>query len=133
MKKAFVVGIVILLVLPLPGKGKGIVYIDIDSASIRLYRLAFPPLTLLRGVDRWGIGKRAEAIIWKDLEIAHLFHLMDRSGFPQKGYLQERLIKYDLWRDRGAEFLLSVGYGVGGEKVFFEFRLYDVVRGRYIG
>lgn len=117
----------------LPGISRGIIYIEVDSPQFRLYNLAFPTVRPL-GVPDPDVTKELEAILTRNLIIAHLFRLLPRESLPQKeAFVTPWEIDYPAWKETGAEFLLSVGYEVRGTRLSLCFYLFDCVQGHPIG
>ncbi len=101
------------------------VYLEIDSPKLRLYRLAFLPV--VPGDD---LSKRAESLMERCLEISHLFEFMDRSKFPLiREPLSPERIDYKLWREMGAEFVLSTAISHEGGQLQLVLFFYDPVQG----
>lgn len=101
------------------------VYLEIDSPKLRLYRLAFLPV-----VPGDEFSKRAESLMERCLEISHLFELMDRNKLPlSRELLSPERIDYKLWRDIGAEFVLSTGISAEGGQLQLILFFYDPVQG----
>lgn len=121
------------VLLALVAEGKGIVYIEIDSPQLRLYRLAFPRVVPL-GAPEDRTTEALDQLLRRDLEIAHLFEFLPRGELPQKGvFLSPDAVEYRLWQETAAEFLLSVGYESLGSTLVMSFYLYDCVQSRSIG
>jgi TolB protein len=120
-----------MMLLP-PASSKEIIYIDIGSPQIRKFYLALPGVGGFDSTSPAIRGEMEEALN-QDLTISDLFYLLERDAMPQKGtYITEGNIDFQLWKEAGAEFLLSVGIKGAGDRVSAEFRLFDVVQHIYI-
>lgn len=124
-------GFVMVLFLP-PATGKGIIYIDIDSPQIRKFYLALPEVEAFDSTPE-AIQREMEEALTQNLLVSDLFYLMEREKLPQGGvYITEATADFKAWEDAGAEFLLSVGLTVKGDRISTEFRLFDVAQHTYI-
>ena len=125
--------LMVALLLMEVGTARGIVYIEVDSPQLRLYKLAFPRVVATGPPER-ETAEGIDGLLLRDLEIAHLFELLPREELPQRGFfLTPQQVDYGAWRDTGAEFLLSVGYELRGSTLVLAFHLYDCAQGRPIG
>jgi TolB protein len=119
-------------ILSHPTTGRGIIYINIDSPQIRRFYLALPAIKDL-GQFPQGMKEEVEKTLTQDLIMADLFYLMEKVKLPQQAvYITEGNVDFGVWKDTGAEFLLSVGLKADGDAISIEFRLFDVVQGVYI-
>lgn len=124
--------VVIITILSNPYHGKAVIYIDINSPQIRKFYLALPGVKGIGGTPP-EVTKEMEEALFQDLTISDLFYFIDQEKLPHsEEYITEGNVDYKAWEDAGAEFLLSVGLKVEGERIATEFRLFDVVQHIYV-
>lgn len=99
--------------------GESIVYIEIDSPTQRLYRLAFS----IYPKDT-GPSGRIERVLKRCLEISHLFELVD---LPSNGNLTPQTIDYASLKRNQVELALSLRVEASGREVLLNSFLFDVV------
>lgn len=120
------IGVVISLALAFPAWA--IVYIEITSPTLRLYRLAF-----LWGSPDPSLGSTPKGIIERCLEISYLFEPLPEAEFPRRGFLTPEEIDHGAFKERGAEFVLTASAWTEGPEVVMGFFAYDPVQGVTIG
>jgi len=97
--------------------GKSITYIEIDSPTQRLYRLAF----FIHPKDK-GPSERIERVLKRCLEISHLFELVD---LPSNGSVTPQNIDYATLKRKEVELVLSVKVETSGKEVLLSSFLFD--------
>lgn len=106
----------------------GIVYIEITSPNLRLYRLAY-----LWHCPDPSLGGTPDRIIRRCLEISYLFDPIPEANLPQKGFLTPDKVNHQAFKEVGAEFVLSASAWTEGGEVVLGFFAYDPVQGITIG
>jgi TolB protein len=124
--------LVLALCLLTVSQAMAIVYIKIDSPSIRKFYLALPEVQIMPPASTQESAVLRDVLL-QDLTITNLFNLMESRALPQQQvHVTEKNIDYTAWANAGAEFLLSTVVSIEAGAVVTEFRLFDVVQGTYI-
>jgi len=108
----------------------------IFGPGARSYPIAVSPIRdLSQGVAGKDAGARFADVLERDLTIAGLFKVLDRSAFIEKpetsGYTVDS-INFDNWSVLGALALVKGAYTVDGDNLSLEVRLFDVYQRRQL-
>lgn len=130
------VGLFVLLGTSLffPKQGSCRIYIDINSPSIRKFKIAIPDFKNLGDRAQSKLAVELPAVISHDLELSGYFSIMDKEAFLEEGDKPLTLedIRFKNWSVIGADLLLKAGFNRVGDSLEVVVRLFDVYRGRQI-
>lgn len=117
-------------------------YIDITSPYMKKLPIAIPEFKAIRAPGRnlktgdfYRLKKELPELLTKDLQFCGLFKVLNPGGFlvnPQKSGLTTKQINFKNWRIQGAELLVTGGYGLRGDTLVLQLRLFDVIKSRMI-
>lgn len=128
-------GVLLLISLIFPGHSLGRIYIDINSPSIRKFKVAIPDFKNLSINNKHQeLATRLERVISNDLDLSGYFSPMDKEAFLEENDASLTLenIRFRDWSVIGAELLLKGSYTCIGRTLEVEIRLFDVFWGRQI-
>ena len=112
-----------------------VIYIDIDSPSVRKFKIAVPDFTD-RSYDarHHDLSYRLSGVIKNDLYLSGFFQPMDKGAFLQGGKAADSMgsINFKDWSVIGADLLLKGAYQCVGNSLTVDMRLYDVFWARQI-
>jgi TolB protein len=133
LKNSIRMWILILMIFPfiLPGVGHARVYIDIEAPELQPLPIA---LAQFRGSG--GSPSPLDREIWEilanDLTISGFFEIIPRSEFPNETDALSDPPNYARWSTSRAEALVTGGYSLQGDRLAFEFRLFDLVEKAFL-
>ncbi|SHE30095.1 TolB protein [Desulfacinum infernum DSM 9756] len=110
------------------------VYIDITQPHFVQLPIAVTDLRE-EGPAGEGLGRLLASVVSNDLDLSGLFRVLDPRGFLGSGQdegLTAAEIRFDRWRQVGAEFLVRGKCSREGSRLRVEYRLYDVVAQRLV-
>ncbi|MDY6972424.1 MAG: Tol-Pal system beta propeller repeat protein TolB [Thermodesulfobacteriota bacterium] len=121
--------------LLVPGQSFGRIYIDINSPSVRKFKIAIPDFKNLNSVNKHPeLSSSLPEVAASDLDFSGFFSPIDKEAFlgEEDGSLNKEDIQFKGWSVIGAELLLKGTYTYIGRSLEVEIRVFDVFWGRQI-
>jgi TolB protein len=103
------------------------VQLEIRSRGGAPIKLALPMLTAAPGADEHA--RTLYDVLWQDLDWSMAFDMVDPAGYPASGGGE---IPWEAWRATGARALITGVVSIQGDRLYAEFRLFDVVTGTQV-
>jgi TolB protein len=130
-------GLFLLLLFFWPGESLGRIYIDINSPSLRKFKIAIPDFKNLGSqTEHPELATKLSRVVSNDLDLSGYFTPMDKEAFLEEQTggvpLKAEDIRFKDWSVIGAELLLKASFTCIGNSLEVEFRLFDVFWGRQI-
>lgn len=125
--------VVIAFLLTLSGTaGSGIaqdqdVMLEIRSRGGAPIKLAVPALEAGAGADEHA--RLLYEVLWQDLHHSMAFELVDPAGYPRG---TDGAVTWEAWRASGARALITGSVSMQGDRLYAEFRLFDVATGSQV-
>lgn len=102
------------------------VVLELRSRGGRPIPLALPAPVVGAGASEHG--RHLYEVLWNDLHYSMAFELIDAANYPAT-VSDDSNIPWDAWRGTGARALITGVVELQGDRIFVEFRLFDVTTG----
>ena len=109
---------------------EAVVYLDIDSPSIKKIPIVIPNFKN-QDPGEAGLGEAASALLGHDLDFTGYFRILDPRGYlgtPD----DQGSVDYKAWSLTGADLLVKGIYKMEGTRLLLTLRLFDLQKGRQL-
>jgi TolB protein len=120
----------IILLLVFPTVLQAVVYLDIDSPSVKKIPIIIPNFKN-QGPGEAALGEAATALLGHDLDFTGYFRLLDPRGYLGPSD-EQGPVDFKAWSMTGADLLVKGIYKIEGGRLWMELRLFDLQRGRQL-
>jgi len=120
----------VLVALTIPYLLYAVVYLDIDSPTIKRIPIVIPDFKNQGNSDA-TLGNATAALLMHDLDFTGYFQIIDPRGFLGRPEEKES-IDFNAWSLTGAELLVKGSYKIEGNQLRLELRLYDLLKARQL-
>ncbi len=119
-----------LVLLTTPNFLYALVYLDIDSPTLKRIPIVIPDFRNQGAPDN-SLGEAAAALLNHDIDFTGYFQVIDPRGFLGRPD-EQGTIDFKAWSLTGADLLVKGAYRIEGNQLRMEMRLFDLLQGRQL-